>query len=126
MPTIKKINQFIKAVEETPHYQVIDQFYSENASIQENHSTPKVGKQNLIANEKGIYANAKKVTSKCVRPFFIADNKVMIRWKFRFDWKNDTFSEIEEIACQEWENDLIVKEQFFYDPQQFLPRRIKL
>ncbi len=122
MPNIQIVTAFIKAVEEMPHYQVIEQFYSENASIQENQSMPRIGKKNLIANEKMVYTRAKSVQSKCILPFFINDNHVVIRWKFRFDWKNDTYSEIEEVAYQEWENSLIKKEQFFYDPQQFKPK----
>lgn len=123
MPTIQRVNQFIKAVEETPHYQVIEQFYTDDASIQENQSTPRSGKLVLIANEKSVYTKANKVSSTCLRPIFVKDNQVMIRWKFRFDWKDGSFSEIEEIACQEWQDDLILKEQFFYDPKQFSPKR---
>ncbi len=123
MPTIKTVTQFIKAVETIPHHQVIEQFYSENASIQENQAPPRIGKQNLIANEKAVYTKAKSVHSKCILPFFINDNQVVIRWKFRFDWKDGSYSEIEEIATQEWETKLIKKEQFFYDPQQFKPKK---
>lgn len=123
MPSIQTVTEFIKAVETLPHPQVIEQFYEANASIQENQLPPRVGKQNLIANEKAVYSNAKKVQSKCLLPFFINDNQVVIRWKFRFDWKNDTYSEIEEIAYQEWTEELILKEQFFYDPKQFVPKK---
>lgn len=122
MPSIKTVTTFIKAVEEMPHYQVIEQFYSEDASIQENQSAPRVGKQNLIANEKMIYTRANSVHSTCILPFFINDNHAIIRWKFRFDWKDGSYSEIEEIAHQEWEGTRIKKEQFFYDPQQFKPK----
>ena len=122
MPTIQRVNQFIKAVEKIPHYQVIEQFYTDDASIQENQSPPRSGKQQLVANEKKVYTKANKVSSICLHPFFITDNHVMIRWKFRFNWKDGSYSEIEEIACQVWQDDLIQKEQFFYDPKQFSPK----
>ncbi len=125
MPSKKRVEEFVKAVETMPHDTVIERYYTENASMQENQSTPRIGKARLIANEQQVLENAKSVTSKCIRPFFIQDDQVIIKWKFRFEWKNDRYSEIEEVACQTWDNEKIAQEQFFYDPQQFIPRKIK-
>ena len=47
----------------------------------------------------------------------------IIKWKFRFEWKDNTVSEIEEIAYQVWEGEQIKQEQFFYDPKQFIPKK---
>ena len=123
MPSIQTITEFIKAVETLPHPEVIDRFYDKDAAIQENQLPPRTGKQNLIANEKAMYDKASKVHSKCILPFFVQENKVVLRWKFRFDWKNGSYSEIEEIAYQEWKEELILKEQFFYEPKQFTPMK---
>lgn len=125
MPSTKIVEEFVKAVETIPHDQVIERYYTENASMQENQTTPRIGKARLVANEQQVLKNAKSVSSKCVRPFFIKDDQVIIKWKFRFEWKNNTYSEIEEIAHQTWVNEQIAQEQFFYDPQQFVPRKIK-
>lgn len=46
-------------------------------------------------------------------------DQVVIRWYFRFEWKNGSISEIEEIAFQNWQEELIKSEKFFYDPKQF-------
>ena len=123
MPSTETIEQFIQAVEQEPHDQVIKKFYTADASIQENGNEPRVGLENLINNEQNMLHKAKVVKSKCQLPFFQSDNKVVIRWKFRFEWKDDTVTEIEEIAYQEWKADKIYKEQFFYDPQQLIPRK---
>ena len=125
MPSKKIVEEFVKAVETIPHDEVIEKYYTDNASMQENQSKPRVGKTRLVAYEQQVLANAKSVTSKCILPFFIKEDKVIIRWKFRFEWKNNTYSEIEEIAYQTWANEQIKQEHFFYDPQQFIPRRIK-
>ncbi|MFK7979380.1 MAG: nuclear transport factor 2 family protein, partial [Saprospiraceae bacterium] len=90
MPSIQTVTAFIKAVETLPHPQVIEQFYAKNASMQENQLPPRVGKKVLITNEKAVYHNVEKVYSKCILPFFVNDNHAVIRWKFRFDWKNGT------------------------------------
>lgn len=123
MPTKETIENFINSVENEPHDQVIEQYYSEDASIQENQNKPRVGKENLIKNEQGMLSKALSVNSKCIRPFFQIENKVIIKWSFQFQWKDNSVTEIEEIAYQEWEGNKIKKEQFFYDPKQFVPKK---
>lgn len=122
MPTLSTIESFIQAVEEQPHDQVIQDFYTEDASIQENQKAPRIGKKLLLKYERAALLKADKVESKCIRPFFVQENQVVIRWKFKFYWKNQTMSEIEEVAHQTWQGEKIHKEQFFYDPQQMLPK----
>lgn len=123
MPTKETIENFISSVEKDPHDEVIEKFYANDASIQENQNKPRVGKENLIKNEQGMLSKASSVNSKCIRPFFQIENKVIIKWKFRFEWKDNTVTEIEELAYQEWEGNKIKREQFFYDPKQFIPKK---
>ena len=123
MPKIETIEQFINVVESNKHDLAIEQFYTENASMQENQSVPRVGKTFLVENESKTLAKAKSVSSKCIRPYIVSGNIVVIKWYFRFEWKNNTYSEIEEIAYQEWQDELICKEQFFYDPKQLILKK---
>lgn len=123
MPKFEQVKAFVKAVEEEPHDQVIQRFYADDAFIKENQLPPKGNKQQLIVMEQMIFSNAASVHSKCILPFFINENKVVIRWKFRFNWKNGTYSEIEEMAYQTWEDDKIKSEHFFFDPQQMIPKK---
>ena len=122
MPSKARIENFIKAVETESHDQVIKKFYTEDASIQENQNLPRVGLENLINNEQKMLQKANKVQSECIRPYFQNGDKVIIRWKFRFEWKDASVSEIEEITYQKWEGEKIRQEQFFYDPKQFIPK----
>lgn len=126
MPTVETIENFIKAVECEPHDKVIEKYYARDASIQENQNAPRIGKENLIKKEQMMLQAALVVNSKCIRPVFQVGNTVVIRWKFKFEWKNDTITEIEELAYQEWEGEQIKREQFFYDPKQFIPKKKKL
>ncbi|MBX2873780.1 MAG: hypothetical protein KTR30_16815 [Saprospiraceae bacterium] len=122
MPKLTTLESFVLAVEEQPHDQVIQEFYAEDASIQENQNVPRVGKELLLKYERAALQKAVRVESRCIRPFFIENDQVMIRWQFKFYWKNQTVSEIEEVAHQVWEDEKIKKEQFFYDPQQMVPK----
>lgn len=122
MPESETIEQFISIVESNKHAIAIEKFYTENASMQENQSNPRVGRDNLILNEKKVMSRVKSMTSTCIRPFFVNDDYVVIKWRFRFEWKDNTISEIEEITHQHWVGELINKEQFFYDPKQLVPK----
>lgn len=123
MPSTETIEKFIHAVESEPHDRVIERFYTEDASIQENQNEPRVGKENLVKNEQQMLQKALAVHTKCQMPFFQVDDTVVIRWKFRFEWKDGSVTEIEELAYQKWRGDQIYQEQFFYDPKQFVPKK---
>ncbi len=122
MPTSKRIEEFIRQVETNKHVEAVEAFYTEDASIQENNSTPRIGRAKLVQREREVMKKAKSIYSQCIRPFFEDDNLVIIRWKFRFDWLDGTVTEIEEIAYQRWDQDRIAEEKFFYDPTQLQPK----
>ncbi|MNQ27129.1 hypothetical protein D3C85_403810 [compost metagenome] len=119
MPKVETIEQFIAMVEANEHDKAIEKFYTTNASMQENQAEPRLGRDNLVANEKNTLLKVKSLISKCIRPYFINGDQVVIQWYFRFEWKNGTVSEIEEMAWQNWQGELIQSEKFFYDSKQF-------
>lgn len=119
MPKVETIEQFIAMVESNEHDKAIEKFYTTDASMQENQAEPRVGRDNIVANEKNTLLKVKSLVSKCIRPYFVNGDHVAIQWYFKFEWKNGTVSEIEEIAWQNWQGELIKSEKFFYDPKQF-------
>lgn len=123
MPSKERVEEFITKVETNKHDEAIEEFYAEHASMQENQSTPRRGRSNLIENERKVLAKAKSVYSTCIRPVFINNEHVVIRWKFRFVWRDNTITEIEEMTFQRWEKDHIVEEKFYFDPEQMKPKK---
>ena len=119
MPKLETLEQFITMVETNEHDKAIEKFYTADASMQENQSEPRVGRDLLVANEKRTLLKVSSLVSKCIRPYFINGDYIVIQWFFRFEWKNGSISEIEEIAYQKWDGELIREEKFFYDPKQF-------
>ena len=122
MPTLKRLEEFISKVETNKHDETIEQFYTEDASMQENNSKPYTGRAKLVEKERNVLKKTKSMHSKCIRPIFIIDDFAVIRWKFRFDWLDGTVTEIEEIAYQRWSKEFIAEEKFFYDPSQLQPK----
>ena len=124
MPTTETLERFIRRVEENAHAEALEEFYTEDASMQENQATPRVGRDAHIANERSVFSRVQSVTSKCVRPAFLNNDRVVIRWIFHFEWLDGTVTDMDEIAYQRWEGDRIAEEKFFYDPAQRMPKRL--
>jgi ketosteroid isomerase-like protein len=122
MPTPDTLNRFIARVESGAHVEAIEEFYAEDASMQENHLPPRVGRDVLVANEQRALASVVSVHSECVHPVFVNGDTVVIRWIFRFTRPDGHVREMEELAYQEWRGERIWRERFFYDPAQFAPR----
>src|SRR5689334_2082505 len=122
MPTPATLERFIARVEAGAHVEAIEEFYAERASMQENSSPPRVGRDKLVVGERATLARARSVASRCVRPLFVSGEHVVIRWIFDFEWKNGERMHLEELAYQRWEGERIAEETFFYDPAQLASR----
>jgi SnoaL-like domain len=123
MPTPEALERFIARVEENAHVEAVEEFYTEDSSMQENQSPPRIGRDAHAANERRVMARVKKLTSSCVRPLFVNGDGVIVRWIFRFEWLDGTVTQMEELAYQRWEGDRIAAETFFYDPAQRVPKK---
>ena len=123
MPSQETLEHFIARVEQNAHAEALQEFYTENASMRENHGEPRVGRDLHVANEHKVLARAESVRSECVRPVFVNGDHVVIRWIFEFEWLDGTFTRIEELAYQRWEGERVAEEQFFYDPAQLVRRK---
>ena len=122
VPSADALERFVAMVESNEHAEAIEAFYAPHASMRENGGVPRVGRDALVANERRVLAKAKRVHSECVRPVFVHEDHVVVRWRFRFDWLDGTVTRMEELACQRWEGERIAEETFFYDPAQLRPR----
>ena len=124
MPTVETLERFIARVEQNAHAEAVEEFYTADASMQENQSTPRVGRDAHVANERKVLSRAKTVMSKCVRPVLVSGDRVVVRWIFRFEWLDGTVTHMEELAYQRWEGERIAEETFFYDPAQRVPKKL--
>jgi flagellar hook assembly protein FlgD len=118
MPSLEAIESFVKLVERGETVEAMKRFYAENASMQENAATPRVGKATLIKHEETALASIAKLKATCVRPIFVSGDFAVIHWVFEIQDKKGKTVRFEELAHQRWEGNLMVQEQFFYDPAQ--------
>ncbi|NRF71827.1 nuclear transport factor 2 family protein [Aquincola sp. S2] len=125
MPRPETLEAFIARVEANAHVEAVEEYYTADASMRENHEPPRIGRDHHVANERRVLGRAKRIESTCVRPVFVNGDHVVIRWIFTFDWHDGTTTRMEELAWQRWAGERIAEEQFFYDPVQRTPRRIE-
>jgi hypothetical protein len=123
MPTTQTLERFIARVEANAHAEANEEFYTLDSSMRENQGAPRVGRDKHVQAERKVLARARSVQSQCVRPCFVSGDFVVIRWIFRFEWLDGSVTEMEELAYQRWQGELIADEQFFYDPAQRVPRK---
>jgi hypothetical protein len=125
MPTPETLERFIARVEQNAHAEAVEEFYTAGASMQENQSGPRVGRDAHAANERNVMSRVKTLRSRCVRPVFVNGDRVVVRWIFHFEWLDGTVTDMEELAYQRWEGDRIAEETFFYDPAQRVPKKVQ-
>jgi hypothetical protein len=123
MPSIETLERFIARVEQNAHDTAVEEFYTEGASMRENQAEPRVGRDAHVTNERQVLARARSMTSQCLRPVFVSDDRVVIRWRFHFEWQDGSVTDLEELAYQRWDGEQIAEETFFYDPAQRVPKR---
>jgi ketosteroid isomerase-like protein len=115
MPSRVRLDEFIAVVESGDHAGAIERYYTEDASMQENAASPRVGRDALVAHEKAALARMSEVYSKCISSVVEGD-RVAIHWNFVLTDKSGLVRRFDEIALQEWRGDKIFRERFFYDP----------
>ena len=123
MPTTETLERFIARVEQNAHAEACEEFYTVDSTMQENQSPPRVGRDAHVTNERKVFARARSVRSRCVRPVFVNGDHVVIRWVFDFEWLDGSRTHMEELAYQRWQGERIDEETFFYDPAQRVPQR---
>jgi predicted SnoaL-like aldol condensation-catalyzing enzyme len=117
MPSRQRLNEFIAVVESGDHAGAIERYYTEDSSMQENAAPPRVGRDVLVAHERGVLARMSQVHSKAVSSVMEGD-RVAIHWNFELTDKSGKLHRIDEVALQEWRGDRIFRERFFYDPSR--------
>jgi ketosteroid isomerase-like protein len=117
MPSRERLNEFIAVVESGDHAGAIERYYTEDSSMQENASPPRVGRDVLVANERAVLARMSNVYSKAMASVVEGD-RVAIHWIFELTDKSGKVHRVDEVALQEWRGDRILRERFFYDPSR--------
>jgi ketosteroid isomerase-like protein len=116
MPDRAVVEAFIARVISGAHAEAIEEFYAEDASMQENHNPPRVGRDVLVSHEKAALARMKAIVTHPVERWLLDGDRVAINWVFEITREDGVKRRMDELSIQEWRGDKIVREQFYYDP----------
>ena len=118
MPSPHTLDAFVAMVLSNQHDEAIATFYTPDSTMQENLEPPRQGRDANVARERAVMSRATKIHSAIERPIFVAGDRVVIRWIFRFDFADGTSMTMDELAYQRWDGERIAEERFYYDPAQ--------
>jgi hypothetical protein len=118
MPAIETVRRFTAQVLSGDHAGAIRDWYTPDASMQENQSPTRHGRDALVAQEQATLDRMLRVETQLLADPLIAGDTVVIRWRFTFHPKSGGTRSMEEVAWQTWHGDRIAAETFFYDPAQ--------
>ncbi len=118
MPSRDIVEAFAERLEAGDFIGAIEQFYAPDAVTYENNAAPTVGRDKLVAKERGVLAASREVKAVRVGPSLIEGDHVATRWTFSFTNAEGVVRTLDEIAWQRWRGDRLVEERFYYDPKQ--------
>ena len=119
MPTTRqRVEALIAMAEQGKFLEAIEEFYAEDATMQENHRPPRVGLRALLENERRVLAALKEIRVNRAESFLVDGDRSAINWVYFFvDVKGREIPR-NEVAYQVWRDGKIVEERFYYDPDQ--------
>ncbi|WP_431201677.1 nuclear transport factor 2 family protein [Bradyrhizobium betae] len=118
MPSREIVEAFAQRLEAGDFIGAIERFCTPDAVTYENNAAPTVGRDKLVAKERGVLAASREVRAVRVGPSLIEGDHVATRWNFSFINADGIIRTLDEIAWQTWLGDQIVEERFYYDPKQ--------
>lgn len=107
----------------------IELFYADHVEVQENEHSPRIGKSLCLEEEinnlkkvrlfKATLLNQAIDVEKCI---------VFSEWLFEVTRLDSSRYSLREVSVQQWQNGLVVKEQFYYNPIENIKtsQRVKL
>jgi len=122
MPSRERVAALIDRVEQGKYVEALQEFYADDATMQENASPPRVGLKNLVEHERGVMAAFKEIRTLPVKTWLVDGDNVVISWVFEFTRPNGTQFRMDELALQRWRGDRVAEERFYYDPAQLAAR----
>src|SRR3981189_78412 len=111
MPSRARLAEFFAVVEAGDHAGAIERYYTEDASMQENTAPPRVGRDVLVAHERGALERGKSVAPTWGASIVEGD-RVAINWIFDFIDHAGKTTRFDEVALQEWRGNKIFRERF--------------
>ncbi|MEO8362381.1 MAG: nuclear transport factor 2 family protein, partial [Vicinamibacteria bacterium] len=88
MPDRARVRQLIEMVERGEYVEAIRDFYTDDATMQENLGTLRKGRELMMEHERKAMASVKQIRTVPGSTFTLDGDLVVIHWKFDIEAKN--------------------------------------
>lgn len=115
MQTIQeKINHLNSLVLEGKALDAFELYYDDAVVMQENESTPTVGKDLNRQREIEFFGSITEFRGAAIEKVAVGEDVSMVVWHYDYTHKDWGVRKYKQVSVQHWKEGKIVKEQFFY------------
>ena len=114
MPTKHRVQQLIDYVHAGRILDAIEEFYADDAVMQENTAPPIVGRKANAERERAFFS-AITLHDHRAQTVVVDGDHVVISWLLDFTAVDGKRYRLDQLAFQTWSEDRIVRERFYYD-----------
>ncbi len=118
MSIAENVRNLIWLVEQAKFLEAFQQFYAEDATMQENNDPPRVGLPALLEREQQFLNSIRAMHIHRADSFLVDGNRAAINWIFEITDGEGKRRRLDEVAYQLWRDGKIIRERFYYDPAQ--------
>jgi hypothetical protein len=121
MPTHARLQAFVAMVEAGKYAEAIREFYTPDATMQENLGAIRAGCDAFAAAEDKVLETT-AITTRPGTTFLVDGDRAAVHWIFDIVRPDGQAFTLDELAYQLWRGDRIAQERFYYDPAQRTPK----
>lgn len=122
MPSRERVQAFVATVEANKFVEAIREFYTDNATMQENLGEIREGRDVLARHEEAVLKKVKSIRTRPGSTFAIDGDRAIVHWVFDIELADGKTFTLDELAYQTWRGEHILQERFYYDPAQRDPK----
>jgi hypothetical protein len=111
---LENINGLNDLVLQGKAMEAFETYYDDEVIMQENEMAPTVGKEANRKREKEFYSSILEFRSAKLLKLTVGENTTMTQWRYDYTHKHWGVRNYTQVSVQEWKNDKIIREQFFY------------
>lgn len=111
---LEKISDLNDLVLQGKALDAFHKYYHDDVVMQENGSTPTIGKAANRKREEEFFSSITEFRSARPLKVAIGEDATMVQWQYDYTHKDWGVRNYTQVSVQEWKDGKIIKEQFFY------------
>jgi len=111
---LKKISDLNNLVLQGKALEAFETYYDDDVVMQENENDPTIGKEANRKRENEFYSSIVEFRNAKLLKLTVGESVTMTQWHYDYTHKDWGIRKYTQVSVQEWKNDKIIREQFFY------------